>query len=176
MFCKNCGCSLDEGVKFCKKCGTRVEYEEVSYDVKPEPVTVPNKAESNDPFPKFQPNYSAPENNYGAPAQQNNFNAPNYQEPQPQIILNQIPQNQYSPQYRPISAWGYFGYNLLFSIPLVGFICLIIFSLSSDNINRRNYARSFWCWFALALILGAVFGVLVLITGGDLLDEIAYYF
>ena len=26
-------------------------------------------------------------------------------------------------QYRPIGAWGYFGYSLLFSIPLVGFIC-----------------------------------------------------
>lgn len=31
-------------------------------------------------------------------------------------------------EYKPISAWGYFGYNILFSIPIIGFIFLIVFS------------------------------------------------
>ena len=47
-------------------------------------------------------------------------------------------------EYKPISAWGYFGYNILFSIPIIGFIFLIVFSFDSSNINRRNYARSFF--------------------------------
>ena len=35
-------------------------------------------------------------------------------------------------EYRPISAWGYVGYNLLFSIPFVGIILLItVLGLSS---------------------------------------------
>ena len=39
-------------------------------------------------------------------------------------------------EYKPISAWGYFGYNILFSIPIIGFIFLIVFSFDSSNINR----------------------------------------
>lgn len=66
-------------------------------------------------------------------------------------------------QYKPISAWGYFGYNILFSIPIVGFILLIVFSLDSSNINRRNYARSF---FIVYLLLGIVFLISVLFFGG----------
>ena len=66
-------------------------------------------------------------------------------------------------QYQPLSAWAYFGYKILFSIPIIGLICLIIFSFSDDNINRKNYARSYFCIYALlafvlliALICGLV--------------------
>lgn len=61
---------------------------------------------------------------------------------------NNIPSN-----YKPLSAWAYFGYQLLFSIPLVGFILLIVFSFSNDNINRRNFARSYFCTLLLAVII-----------------------
>ena len=33
-------------------------------------------------------------------------------------------------KYRPLGAWSYFGLSLLFSVPVVGFIFLIIFSIS----------------------------------------------
>ena len=66
-------------------------------------------------------------------------------------------------EYKPISAWGYFGYNILFSIPIVGIICLIIFSFDSSNINRRSYARSF---FIIYLIISIVFLISILFFGG----------
>ena len=56
-------------------------------------------------------------------------------------------------EYRPLSPWAYFGYSILFSIPLIGLIFNIVFCFSSANINRRNYARSFWCVYIFALIL-----------------------
>ena len=56
-------------------------------------------------------------------------------------------------EYRPLSPWAYFGYNILFAIPLIGIIFLIVFSLDSSNINRRNYARSFWCIYVLAILV-----------------------
>lgn len=68
-------------------------------------------------------------------------------------------------EYRPLSAWAYFGYNLLFAIPLIGFIMLIVFAFDSSNINRRNYARSFFCAYLIALILIIVIFVLFLIFG-----------
>lgn len=30
-------------------------------------------------------------------------------------------------EYKPISMWGYFGYEILFSIPFIGFILLLVF-------------------------------------------------
>ena len=58
-----------------------------------------------------------------------------------------------SDRFRPISSWGYVGYALLFAIPVVGLILLIIFSLNSSKINRRNYARSYLCAGLLAIVL-----------------------
>ena len=60
------------------------------------------------------------------------------------------------PQFRPMSPWAYLGCSLLFSIPLIGFLCLLIFTFSKENINRRNYARSYWCAILVVLILFAV--------------------
>ncbi len=68
-------------------------------------------------------------------------------------------------EYRPLGAWTYFGLSILFSVPIVGLVFLIIFSISKANINRRNFARSYWCaWIivggmvALVLILALIFG------------------
>lgn len=63
-------------------------------------------------------------------------------------------------RFRPLSPWAYFGYTLLFGIPLIGLICLIVFALSDNNINRRNFARSFFCGLVLALIISLVLFVL----------------
>ena len=63
-------------------------------------------------------------------------------------------QKEYTERYKPLSPWAYVGLNVLFSIPVVGFVFLIVYTFSGANINRRNYARSFWC---MALISLAVF-------------------
>ncbi len=36
-------------------------------------------------------------------------------------------------RFRPLSPWAYFGYGLLFAIPIVGLVLLIVFSLSEQN-------------------------------------------
>ena len=59
------------------------------------------------------------------------------------------------PEYAPISMWGYFGYELLFAIPCVGFILLIVFSFSASNVNLKNFARSYFCFLIIiAIIIG----------------------
>ena len=47
-------------------------------------------------------------------------------------------QNMIPEEYRPISMWGYFGYEILFSIPIIGFICLIIMAIGAKNVNKKN--------------------------------------
>ncbi len=71
-------------------------------------------------------------------------------------------------RFRPLSPWAYFGYSLLFSIPVAGFILLIIFSISDSNINRRNFARSYWCVLILVIIIMVVLFVLRLLFGVSL--------
>ena len=66
-------------------------------------------------------------------------------------------------KYRPIGAWGYFGLTILFSLPVIGWLCLIIFACSGSNVNRRSFARSYFCGFILVAILIVV---LIIVGGG----------
>ena len=58
------------------------------------------------------------------------------------------------PEYRPLSAWEYFGYGLLIAIPIVGFVMMLYYSFDNSNINRRNFARYLLCNGILVLVFG----------------------
>lgn len=66
-------------------------------------------------------------------------------------------------EYKPLSMWGYFGYQILFSIPLIGFILLIYFAVAAKNMNLRNFARSYFCFI---IIIGIIVAVAAAIGGG----------
>lgn len=66
--------------------------------------------------------------------------------------------NEFEQQYLPgglppAFAWAYFGLSILYSVPVIGWIFLIAHALASRNINKRNYARSFFCIYILAAIV-----------------------
>lgn len=63
--------------------------------------------------------------------------------------------NQNIPEeLKPISMWGYFGYEILFAIPIVGLILLIVFSFGGTrNVNLKNFARSYFCFLIIGFIL-----------------------
>ncbi len=85
--------------------------------------------------------------------------------------FDNIPIIDYNPafSYQPISMWGYFGYNILFIIPVIGLIFVLIYSLGGTrNINLRNYARSYLCILILFVVLfalivgsGFIMGILI---------------
>ena len=72
-----------------------------------------------------------------------------------------------SEQFKPVSAWGYVGYTILFAIPVLGLIFLIVFACSGKKINRRNYARSYFCVLLLGILASIVLGVLVFFNVGS---------
>ncbi len=78
---------------------------------------------------------------------------------------NKQPTNVIPKAYKPITPWGYIGWSFLFSIPVVGFVLLIVFSFKKSNINRRNFARSYWCALLLLVILLAVTVIVGVATG-----------
>ena len=78
-------------------------------------------------------------------------------------------------EYRPLSPWAYFGLQMLYSIPVVGFIFLIIFSFKSDNLNRRAFTRSYWCALlvlgGIALIAAVVAAVIFAMGGAAVMES-----
>jgi len=56
-------------------------------------------------------------------------------------------------ELQPLSPWKYFGLNILYAIPLIGLIFLICHAIGSSNINKKNYARSFFCILVIALVI-----------------------
>lgn len=144
MKCTNCGNELS-GAKFCALCGTAAPAPEA-------------------PAPVFE-----------APTPASEAPAPTFEAPMPPPIPPKyVTEATIPPAYRPIGAWAYYGLQLLFSIPFVGFICLIVFSFDDSNINRRNFARSYWCALLIQVILIVLVVVLVLVLGlnEDIVEQI----
>ena len=133
MFCGNCGKPLNEGALFCPEWGTpvtKIETDNVNVE-----ETTASQSQS-DPTP--QPN--------------NQFGQAYQTQPQP----NNIPIRNYDPRfdYIPLGAWSYFLYTLLFSIPIIGFIFAIVFAVGGTIcINLRNYARFYFCWLLITVVL-----------------------
>lgn len=84
---------------------------------------------------------------------------PVYQSP----VQQELPE-----QYRPLSPWAYWGLSILFTVPIVGLIFLIIFSFNSGNINRRNFARSYWCTIFIVLAILLVIVLIAALTGATI--------
>lgn len=83
---------------------------------------------------------------------------------QSQIYPAKLTQEQLPREFKPLGAWAYFGYSLLFGIPVIGLIFAIVFACGgAANINLRNYARSFFCSILVAFILMVVLIVIVFV-------------
>lgn len=63
--------------------------------------------------------------------------------------------NQYQMQmeYKPISAWGYLGYELLSRLPVVGWIIMIIMCFTPANKNVKNFARAHVILYIIQIVL-----------------------
>lgn len=76
-------------------------------------------------------------------------------------------------RYQPLSPWKYFGYQLLFNIPVVGTILLIVFALGgAKNINLRNFARSYFCVYIIMIIVIIV--IIILFATGSFITILEY--
>ena len=104
-----------------------------------------------------------------APAQAQTYYAAPQTAPIPNQTYNAMPMQNAgytSEQYKPLSPWAYIGYSILFSLPIVGFILMIVFSVdSTGNINRRNFARSYLILIAIGIVISIIITILALVLG-----------
>lgn len=63
------------------------------------------------------------------------------------------------------------GYGLLFTLPVIGWILAIVFALNDDNLNRRNFARGYWCMVLVVVILSIV----GMVMGVSIMDGLSSY-
>ena len=59
-------------------------------------------------------------------------------------------------EYRPLSAWNYFGRGVLYAIPVIGWIFLLVHAISCKNRHGRSFARSYFCALLVIIIVGAI--------------------
>lgn len=153
MICKNCGIEISDDSKFCVGCGIAIEQPAV----KTEPEVVVAPVVEAEPV-VAQPIYQQPV--YAEPAKK-------------EITEEDLPDH-----LKPMGAWSYFGLQLLFAIPIVGFVFLIVFSFSRGNLNRRSFARSYWCAALVGVAIFVVFMIFAVVLGisaMDFVDEFRYY-
>ena len=157
MNCPNCGSQLEEGARFCLNCGASVPE---TYAPAPTYYEQPSYEQPAQPAYQSAPTY------YEQPVQSAYQSAPTAYQPAPNYVNNYImTSDNIPPQNRPLSGWAYWGLDLLFAVPIIGFIFQIVFTFSNGNINRRNFARSKWCWFIIYTII-----FLILAATGALSD------
>ena len=129
MFCPKCGTEVSDDKAFCPECGN------------------PLKSQAQQTSGAQQAAGAQQ-----ASGGQQTAGAQNGARPHPQVQF-QSDTVVLPDEYKPISMWGYFGYEILFSIPIVGFIVLIVLSINGKNQNVKNFARSYFCFTIIVLIL-----------------------
>ncbi len=73
--------------------------------------------------------------------------------------------NRIYEKYKPLSAWAYVGFQILLALPTIGLLLVIVFSIVGDNINMKNFARSYICMAILWFLVFVVCIVILVYTG-----------
>ena len=133
MFCPKCGTEVSDDKAFCPECGNPLKSQA-------------QQASEGQQTAGAAQNFGAQQQSWQATGAQNGAR------PHPQVQF-QSDTVVLPDEYKPISMWGYFGYEILFSIPIVGFIVLIVLSINGKNQNVKNFARSYFCFTIIVLIL-----------------------
>ena len=153
MYCTKCGMQVPDGMSFCPVCGAEVkatDAQNASEGAQQPQVDMHYQETSNGENTGYQQAYS------NGPQQGNGYyNNASYN---PAAEEANLPE-----KYRPISVLGYIGYQILFAIPVIGFIFVLIFAFKGDtNKNLQNFARAELVFIIILVVLS----ILLFIVAG----------
>jgi len=134
-FCTACGGDVPNGVKFCTFCGKTMAESSVAPPVQQQVYTQPRVQGQPAPPPGYA-------------------QAPGYNQP--------ASTGKPTGQYAVVSTMGWIGSLILLCIPIVGQIVCLVWAFGSGNHNRRNYARAILILAIVCIVLGIVFGAVLL--------------
>lgn len=154
--CAYCNALNDDNNSFCEICGKPFAAEESAENAAA--AETQQGFFSQEAAPSAQPQYAkAPgaQPQYGQPP----FGSAPYSAPYvqpgayPPVNENALPE-----EYKPVSVGAYVGYTILFSIPIIGFIMLLVTALSSTNKKSlRNFARAQLILLIIGVVLSFAF-------------------
>ena len=124
--CSNCGFDMADDAVFCTECGTRMEAPKQNTTEQPQPQNA--QPQNQNSAPNSQ-QYAQPQNQYSAPYNQQ------YAQPQPDYY-SQSPEDY--AQNAVVTTGAFFGLNLLFSLPAIGWIICLIMSFAPKNKNIKT--------------------------------------
>lgn len=151
--CPACGSEAGENAKFCKKCGTKLT-DHIPHNAGTNPGSGQNYRQQYNQQQYNQQQYSQQQQMNRQTEYYNGYS--NYSQGNAGFSEYDLPV-----QYRPLSAWAYFGWSLLFTCVPFGWIVAIVFAVGkTGNINLRNFARSMFCFL---VVIGII---LLLVLGG----------
>ena len=159
MFCPKCGTEVSNDKAFCPECGNPLKSQAQQASGGQQTAGAQQASEGQQTAGAAQ-NFGAQQQSWQATGAQNGAR------PHPQVQF-QSDTVVLPDEYKPISMWGYFGYEILFSIPIVGFIVLIVLSINGKNQNVKNFARSYFCFTIIVLILLVILLVTVVGAGAS---------
>ena len=177
--CSNCGFDMSDDAVFCTECGTRMEAPKQNTTEQPQPQNA--QPQNQNSAPSSQQN-AQPQNQYSAPNSQqyaqpqNQYSAPynqQYAQPQPDYY-SQSPEDY--AQNAVVTTGAFFGLNLLFSLPAIGWIICLIMAFAPKNKNIKNFARSKLIWIIIAIILGVICGIIFAFVFKNMGVDIDDYF
>lgn len=148
--CPKCNTVNNDVNVFCETCGNALPVENAPQaPVVEAPVEAATQPQYQQYQPASQPVYAMP----------------------PQFNEDMLPE-----EYKPVSVGKYIGYSILFSIPLVGFIMLLVTAFSGGtNKSLKNYARAMLVMYVIAIVLVIILAVLMAVLGFSMMDSGMYY-
>lgn len=170
-FCTNCGKEIPDGVAFCTECGTKAPAEEATSVVTPEPVVeqpkpnvpicvncgaalkegvgfctecgTPRDAGNKPPVVEQAPPVTPPP---VVPPPQPTYTPP----PTQTAVTPPIVKENFD---KVVSTGAFFGLEILFMLPVIGWIICLIMAFTPKNRNIKNFARAKLIWVIISIML-----------------------
>ena len=167
MICSNCGNEIKDGQRFCTNCGAaadmpvdginpaaaKQDMETTQSTATTQSVETVQSAKTSQMGGMTQTAGTTQSGNSAAGAAYSTQKSA-------EAIVASLPR-----EYKPLSIWQFFGFEVLFSIPIVGVIVSLIFALdASKNVCLTNFARARFLWIVLETILTMFAVVMVAIN------------
>lgn len=132
MNCQNCQAEVSPEASFCQNCGANIERTEEA----PSPEgTAATSSEVNSPS-------SVSSQEAGAPSAD-------------------VQADTSDESTKPLGIITYFLMIIVFSIPIVNIIMMIVWTVSSKNINKKNFAAAALIWTVVLIIIAVLFSAVL---------------
>lgn len=142
-FCSNCGTEVAENASFCSECGARLTFED-----------------------NTEPLNSSAEYTEEQYTEQAFEEQPTVAQPQVQYIPAATPAPEVDDSRKVVGVGAFFGLEVLFALPLIGWIICIVMAFAPKNQNMKNFARAKLIWIVISTVISLLLavGLLALFT------------